>query len=258
MKKMSIMMMVACMVFTFLAVTSFAVEDTALTITAKNGKVLINVYPAKTWIEASLGQKVHPKDAIKTEYCNIHSEDKKFVDDKGKMCEACGAATLELPDKSSISVKPGTEMTIDEIILTSAARSLKVKMAKGELRMVVTKVSTPSTFSVKTPTAVYGATGTIYYVKSNPDGSTSVYVADGSITVVNPIDGQTYTVTAGAMMTFNANGTFSGPAPASDIDVSTWTAHYTAAVVEPYTPPALRQNNVEPPNNTPERAASGV
>jgi len=256
MKKMYVLTIISGMVLMFFGVSSFAAEGAALTVTAKSGKVLIRAYPAKIWTEVALGQAVHAKDAIKTDYCDIHSKDKNFVDNMGKMCEACGTATLELPDKSSVSVRPGTEMTVDEIVLTSTARSLKVNMTKGDLRMIATKVDTPSTFSVKTPNAAYNATGTVYYVKATPDG-TSVYVADGSISVVNPIDGKTYTVTAGYIMTFNANGTFSGPSPASDIDVSTWMAYYTTVTVEPYTPPTADQNNVEPPNNTPERAVSG-
>lgn len=258
MKMKSILAVIVGMAMVFMAVTSFAAEGAALTVTAKTGKVMIKAYPAKTWTEAALGQMVHAKDVVKTEGCDLHAKGMKSVDDKGKMCEACGAATLELPDKSSVSVKPGTEMTVDEIMLTNAARSLKVNMTKGELRMIVTKASTPSTFSVKTPNAVYGATGTVYYVNVTPTG-TSVYVADGSITVINPIDGQTYTVTAGSMMTFNADGTFSGPAPASDVDVTTWTAYYTTATVEPYTPPLANSlNNVEPPQNTQETPTSGV
>lgn len=241
----------------FLAVSSFA-EDTALKVIAKNGQVSVKVYPSDKWTELTLGQMVHSKDMIKTDICDVHSKDKesKFVDAEGHQCPICGAATLELPDKTSVSLKPGTEISIEDFVLSNAARKLKVNMTKGELRMMITKVNTQSDFSVKTPNAIYGATGTVFYVSVTPTG-TSVYVSENSVNVFNPINGQTYAVVAGSMMTFNIDGTFAGPAPASDVDVSNWTACYTTPTAEPYTPPIVTRPTVTPPNNTPERQVSG-
>lgn len=257
MKKLSAICIAVSMLFTFLAAYSFA-EEASLKVTAMNGKVSVKVYPSQAWTEAAPGQILHAKDVISTGTCDVHSKgsEKQFIDEKGDVCHVCGAVTLELPDKSSVSLKPGTEISIDELVMDNAARKLKVNLAKGELRMIITKVGTPSDFSVKTPNAIYGATGTVYYVRVTPTG-TSVYVADGSINVINPIDGMTYTVAAGMMMTFNTDGTFTGPVPATDIDVNGWTAHYADPTAEPYTPPLDYGNNLEPPDNTPERAASG-
>ena len=256
MKKVNILAMVVSILFVFLAINSFA-EETALKVTAKNGKVLVQTYPSKTWTELTVGQVVHPKDIIKTDICDITSKEtgKQFIDANGNTCPVCGAATLVLPDKSSVSIKPDSEISIDELVLNDAGRKLKINMTKGELRMIIAKVNTPSDFTVKTPNAIYGATGTIFYVKDSSTGS-NVYVGDGSINVVNPKNGKTYSVIAGMTMGFNPNGTFSGPTPASGVDISNWTRCYTNAVVEPYTPPSVHPH-VTPPHNTPERPVSG-
>jgi len=257
MKKISILVVIAGLLSVFSVVSSFA-DDTALTVIAVNGKVLVKVSPYTEWTQLTVGQLVHSQDVVKTELCEEHLSSEKIpVDNKGTVCAACGAATLELADKSSVSLKPDSEMSIDELVMNNAGRKLKVNMSKGELRMIVAKVNTPSDFSVKTPNAVYGATGTIYYVKATPTG-TSVYVSDGSISVVNPITGTINTVVAGMVMTFNLDGTSTGPTVATDMDVSGWTANYVDSnSAEPYTPPIANRPNVEPPENTPERGVSG-
>jgi len=256
MRKIAILAVIAGLLAVFSTVNSFA-DDTALKVTAVNGQVLVKVYPSTVWVQLTSGQLVHSQDVVKTELCEAHGDGKSYVDEKGNVCPACGTVTLELADKSSVSLKPGSEMSIDELVMNNAGRKLKVNMSKGELRMIVSKVNTPSDFSVKTPNAVYGATGTVYYVKVTPTG-TSVYVADGSINVVNPITGTTSTVVAGMVMTFNLDGTSTGPVTATDLDVSGWTACYVDSnSAEPYTPPIANKPTVVPPQNTPERGVSG-
>jgi hypothetical protein len=246
-------------VFCFFCAVNASAEETAMKVVAKNGKVSVKVYPSDKWTELAIGQVVHAKDMISTEACDIHAKEKasKYTDAGGRLCAVCGAVTLELPDKSTVAIKPDTRIAIEDLKFDDASRKLKVNMTKGELRMIITKMKAQSDFSVKTPNAVYGATGTMFYVKVTPTG-TSVYVSEGSITVLNPVDGKTYTVTAGYMLTFNADGTVTGPVTATDTDVSGWTACYAEPTAEPYTPAALaRAANVEPPNNTWERGISG-
>lgn len=257
MKKIAFLVAAAGILFTFLAANSFA-EDAALKVVAQNGKAFVQIYPSKEWTELTIGQVVHSKDIVKTDICDTHSKEAepKFTDAEGHVCPACGVITLELPDKSTIALKPGTEISIDELVMDSAARKVKVNMPKGALRMIVSKVNTPSDFSVKTPNAIYGATGTVFYVKSSAAG-TSVYVAEGSITAVNPADGKVYTIGAGMMITFNADGTVVGPVPASGIDISDWTSCYVEPGAEPYTPPGANRPNFTPPGHTRERPVSG-
>ena len=257
MKKIMVLVASSVALFTFLTVNSFA-EDTALKITAKTGKASIKLYSSDKWSDIAVGQVLHSKDMISTECCDLHSKkkEKKHVEAKGAKCSNCGNVTLEFPDKSSVSLTPNTQISIEDLVFDNASRKLKVNMSKGELRMMITKVNTPSDFSVQTPNAIYGATGTIFYVKATSAG-TSVYVAEGSISVVNPLNGKTYTVTAGYVLTINADGTIDGPTLVSDVNIREWTAYYADPMAEPYTPPVPNNLNVTPPNDIPERAVSG-
>ena len=257
MKKAGILCIVTCVLFMFSAISLFA-EDAALKVTAKNGKAFVKSASSGKLTELNLGQMVYSKDVVKTNLCDPHSkEGKTFIDDKGNVCPVCGAVTLEFPDKSSISLKPDSEISIDELVISNTARKLKVSMTIGELRTIITKVNTPSEFVVKTPAAICGATGTIFYTKSTADGTTSVYVRDGALNCIDPTDGTTYTVLAGMMITFNADGTVTGPVPVSDVDVSNWTACYADDVAEPFIPTGVNRPDVTPPGNTLERPASG-
>lgn len=257
MKKVGILCIVTCALFAFSAINLFA-EDAGLKVTAKNGKVFVKSASSGKLTELNLGQMVYSKDVIKTDLCDPHSKEQKtLISASGQVCPVCGAVTLELPDKSSISLKPDSEVTIDELVISSAARKLKVTMTIGELRTIITKVNTPSEFVVNTPAAICGATGTIFYTKSTAAG-TSVYVQDGALNCIDPTDGTIYTVLAGMMITFNADGTVTGPVPVSDVDVSNWTACYADDVAEPFIPAGVGRPDVTPPVNTSERPASGA
>jgi len=257
MKKIAFLVVAVGILFASLALSSFA-EDAALKVVAQNGKAFAQIYPSREWTELTIGQVVHSKDIVRTDICDTHSKETapKFTDAEGRVCPACGVITLELPDKSTIALKPDTEISIDELVMDSAARKAKINMSKGALRMIIAKVNTPSDFSVKTPNAIYGATGTVFYVKSSKSGS-SIYVAEGSIDAVNPADGKVYTIVAGMMMTFNADGTVVGPVPVSGIDISDWTSCYVEPGAEPYMPPFVNRHNVIPPGQTRERPVSG-
>ena len=256
MKKIGILLLAAGVLFSFSTINSFA-QDTALKVTAMNGKVLVKVYPATAWSDLALGQMIHPKDMIKTEPCDKHPKGKNNVDEGGNACPECGAVTLELPDKSSVALKTASEISISELVMDNAARKLNVNMTKGEMRMIVAKVGTLADFSVKTPNAIYDATGTIFYVSATGTG-TSVYVADGSINMINPITGQVFSIVAGSIMTFNSNGSVIGPIHASNIHINNWTAHYLGPIVEPYMFPFFDyRHHVNPPDNHHENPCSG-
>ena len=254
MKRISGLVVIVSILVTFLAVNSFA-DDVALKLTAKHGKVFFKSPSSSGWAELVVGQMVHSKDIIRTDITDTVSKEQEalMVDANGKTCPLGGYATLELPDKSSVSIKPGSEISVDELVLSNASRKLKLNMTKGELRMIIAKVSTPSDFSVKTPNAIYGATGTIFYVKNSPEGG-NVYVGDGSINVISPKDGKTYSVPAGMKMNFGPDGALGGPVPVSGMDVSNWTSCYSPAA-EPYTP--VGHIHLIPPQPSPERPVSG-
>lgn len=70
-----------------------------------------------------------------------------------------------------------------------------------------------SRFVIKTPTAVCGVLGTKIYIDADTG---TVYVTEGTLTIINTVTGETYTVTAGNSITINTNGSTSGAQPYSE------------------------------------------
>lgn len=201
----------------------------------EKGKIFVKVYPSTQWSEAKAGFILSEKDAVKT--------------------DSSSSMVLEFPNKSSVSVRPDTEIAIDKLIWNDKDRKVVLNVVKGEIRTIIEKTEGPSEFKIKTPTTICDAAGTVFYVRVTASG-TSVYVSEGSVIFTNPFNGETYTVTAGMMITLNSDGSISGPAPASDTDVTGWTEHYSDAVAEPYTPPEGDAPDVNPPGATEEDPAS--
>lgn len=204
----------------------------------KGGKVLAKIHPSAEYTEVGTGQSLNQADSVKT--------------------DACSSLILEFPNKSTIYLQPNTEITIEELVWNDTARKVGINMTGGQLRTIIKKVSTPSEFKIRTPMAVCGARGTIFYVRSSAAG-TSVYTSEDSVDVFNPADGNTYTVPAGMMLTINSDGTVVGPVEVSDMDLKDWTECYTDTGAEPYTPPeGGAPANVAPPEVTQEGSASAT
>ena len=213
-------------------------NDACCTVTTcklDGGHVYAKINPSTDWQEVAVGQTFKKSDSIKT--------------------DASSSLILQFPGGTSVSIRPNTEITIDELIWDNVAKKVNIGMNAGEIRTIFNKAKTPSEFKVRTPTAICGARGTVFYVKSDAN-STSIYVGEGSVDIVNPVTGEVYTVVAGMMITINTDGSSAGPVTATDTDVTGWTACYTDLVAEPYTP-VLGNNKAMPPKNTPERVASG-
>ncbi len=198
--------------------TNLFAEGEILKIAAQTGKVLVIISPATEWTEATIGRTLNPKDRIKT--------------------EANSKVTLEFPDKSTISLKPNTEIAIEELVWDNTAKKVGIDMSSGELKAIIKKLDTPSEFKVKTPTAVCGARGTIFYVIVFEDG-TGVYVEEGLVDFLNTLSGETYTVYQGMNSESHSDGTTTEPQQLSkeqvDNIISGWDV---GPVAEPYTEPA--------------------
>lgn len=257
MRKILAGVLIVCISFFVSVVPSFAVADEAIEEAGKmpkaiekafpegvacrvaasipgEGKVLAKIAPSSDWTDLVAGQALKKDDSIKT--------------------DAHSSVVLEFPNGSTVSIKPNTELSIEELTWDKAAKKIGINMTSGELRTIINKVNAPSEFKVKTPTAICGATGTIFYVKTTATG-TSVYVGEGSINVVNPVTGETYAVVAGMMLTINSDGSVDGPRLATDDEIIGWTSFYTDITAEPYTfvPGGENQGLVEGPQETPER-----
>lgn len=260
MSRNSFLFLAIAVFFAIFAVSSFA-EESALTMSSVSGKVFVKTPTSGTWVEAVPGQVIRKGDSIKTAPCDAHSANQEnIVNGKRVVCPVCGLARLDFADKSSITLKPNSEITFDELMIDKGAKKVGVNLTSGQLRTIIQKVDKPSDFTVKTPTAICGAMGTVFYVKADGSG-TSIYVSEGIVKFTNPVTGEVYTITQGMMMTINSDGTVFGPQSVSDPDLQGWIECWDAApVAEPFTPAGAGRNPANPviPENTPQNPASGT
>jgi len=218
MSRNKVVALVACVLaFSFFAVNLFAAES-VLKVAERSGKVLVKVSPSAEWVEATVGQALNPQDSVKT----------------GERSNAI----LAFQDKSSVSLKPMTEITVEELVWNNRIKKSTINMNEGELRVIIKKLDTPSEFKVRTPTAICGARGTIFYVAATP-AETMVYVSEGMVELTNAISGESSNVVEGMTATSNANGSISEPQESSAGEKAAATSGYdTGLVAEPYTEPA--------------------
>jgi len=149
------------------------VETSVLKVVSVTGKVMAKITPATDWTEAKVGQGLKKQDYIKT--------------------EADSTAILELPDRSSLSLSANTVILVEELVWDNALKEVGVNMSSGGLRAIINKIGTPSKFRVKTPTAICGARGTVFYIVIEGD-STRVFVTEGSVDFTNIGTGDSFVV----------------------------------------------------------------
>lgn len=149
-------------IFCFLFfVASFAsAEEGLLKISALTGKVLVKAYPSQNWTDAKIGQSLQKNDIIKTE------NDSKVL--------------LEFPDKSNVTLKPLSELSVEELIWNDKANKVNLNLSMGQARVILNKIGATSDFKIKTPSAICGARGTIYYIMVT-ETETRVFVEDGAV-----------------------------------------------------------------------------
>ena len=189
-------------------------DAAALKIAGIVGTVLVKVSPSEEWTNALVDQVVKEKDAVKT-------------GDNGQ-------ALLEFSDKSSIALKPKTEITVDELVWTETAKKAGLNMGAGEMRAVIQKMNTPSYFKVKTPTAICGARGTVFYVLVT-EASTRVFVTDGAVDFSNAEGGNSYVVVQNMAAISDISGTVTEPRELTGAEKDQALAGWSGIIAEPYT-----------------------
>jgi ferric-dicitrate binding protein FerR (iron transport regulator) len=122
-----------------------------------------------------------------------------------------GRMRVNLRDGSILSLGSDTEMKVVQHDATSQQTQLELNY--GKLRSRVVAITKPGgKFQVKTPKAVAGVIGTDFYIGVNPDGSVTIIVYSGTVTITLA-DGTVITINAGQMVTINPDGTVTGPVP---------------------------------------------
>jgi hypothetical protein len=199
----------------FFAATSFA-QDSALKVAGFEGKVQVKLASSADWADAVVDQALNPNDAIKT----------------GEN----GQAMLQFSDKSTIALKPNTEIIVEELVWSDAARKAGLNMPIGELRATIKKIDTPSDFKVRTPTAICGARGTVFYVMTTGT-ETRVFVTEGAVDFTNPASGNTYVVVQNMSAISEISGSVTEPRELTGDEKAQALAGWSGVIGETYTEP---------------------
>lgn len=236
--KLIIGVMVCCL---FFMTASFAsAEDGLLTITALSGKVLVKVYPSDNWTDAKIGQSLQKNDVIKTE-------------DESK-------ALLEFPDKSSVTLKPGSELSVEELVWNDEKSKINLNLSMGQARVILNKIGAASDFKVRTPSAICGARGTIYYIMVT-ETETRVFVEDGAVDFGTPDGENVYIVVQNMESIATIAGELSEPRELFGEERDNILAGWDPGLVaEPYTDIGPRKDpgDITAPEITKEDPASKV
>lgn len=199
----------------FLAATSFA-QDAALKVAGFEGKVMVRTGASGEWKDAVVDQALGPKDAVKT--------------------GDNGLAMLIFSDKSSVALKPNSEVTVEDLAWNETARKAGLNMSAGEMRVIIKKVDAPSDFKVRTPTAICGARGTIFYVIVTATG-TRVFVTEGAVDFTSISGDSSYVVVENMSALAEITGV-SEPRELTGEDRERALAGWGGVIAETYTPPA--------------------
>ena len=149
-----------------------------------------------------------------------------------------GQAVLEFSDKTTVTMKQNTEVTIEELVWEETAKQVGLNMTAGELKAFI---KTPSDFKVKTPTAICGARGTVFYIFIQGT-DTRVFVDEGSIDFTSTVTGDSYVVIQGMESVAAVTGELSEPRELTGDEKAAVIAGWEAGLVaelysEPETPP---------------------
>ena len=149
-------------------IAQIGIAEELLKVVELKGGVLVKIYPSTDWAAAAAGQVLNPKDSIKT--------------------QETGGVVLEFPDKSSMTLKQDSELSVEDLLWTPAELKVSLILSTGQLRTILQKLGPKSEFKVKTPSAVCGARGSIFYIIVI-GMLTRLFVEDGLMQFINNVSG---------------------------------------------------------------------
>lgn len=124
---------------------------------------------------------------------------------------------LQVFPGTTSTIRAGTKVDLEKLSLTTSDGVVTKQSAMVNVKIgsVVSSIDPTkkaiNDYSVRTPKGVAAARGTIYVVYVLADGSSITYVARGSVTFLNPVTGQSVTITAGSAVKVDANGNIGTP-----------------------------------------------
>jgi hypothetical protein len=132
-----------------------------------------------------------------------------FTSERIRTGEA-SAAQILLIDKTTLTVGPRAELTLDRFVYEPSQSRGRVVLnaVKGAFRFI-TGSQTPSSYTIKTPVGSIGVRGTIVDLFVS-DNRIVVVLVEGSLTIT--VNGVTYTLDKpGTSYSFGKDGSVSGP-----------------------------------------------
>ena len=161
-------------------------------------------------------------------------------------------AVITSLDGSTIELEPETQITLTRIEVTSDNRSISLSQAFGTTwHNVLSVLSGTTEYEVETPAAVAAVRDTLFKVSVEPDGTTTLTVAEGSVSV--QAAGQEVVVSAGQQSQVTPGETpgdpVDAPPPTSELRIRLGSPAF-ALVTDPATrsigavPPGIGVNQV--------------
>jgi hypothetical protein len=126
-----------------------------------------------------------------------------------------GHIQLLLLDETVFTIGPNGNMVIDEFVYDpdTSVHKVSARVTKGVFRWVTGKVARENLGNMKVtlPVGTIGIRGTDFEAMVAPDGSGSVKLYSGQLEIAEKKTQRTFVLNAGQMVTFTADGIFSGP-----------------------------------------------
>lgn len=162
-----------------------------------------NIGVAASVKDEVLGIRVQQQDVLHVGTGVFHDEVVKT--------NATSIAQLRFLDKTSLSVGPNSQVTLDKFVYdpNSGVGNVVLQAGRGTFRFI-TGSQDPRNYSIKTPVATIGVRGTIIHV--NFDGTNVTVVLEDGNAIITTNNGQTLNLgTIGTGITIGGNGSSSGP-----------------------------------------------
>lgn len=124
-----------------------------------------------------------------------------------------GKAEIKLDNGNTVNLTPNSEIVLSKLTSDPATGEYENLMESkfGKMRaFVAAKATGKSMFKIKTPTAICGARGTVFYIVI-AGNQTQVFVTDGSVDFSNPTTGDTFIVVDNMSAISSADGTVTEP-----------------------------------------------
>ena len=139
-----------------------------------------------------------------------------------------GKVEIKVDNGNTVNLTPNSQIVLSRLVSNPTTGEYENLMESkfGKMRaFVAAKVTGKSIFKIKTPTAICGARGTVFYILISGN-QTQVFVADGSVDFSNPTTGDTFVVITDMSAISSADGTVTEPVELQGSDRETVLAIY--------------------------------